>query len=168
MVLGSARQVLAWNDSARRILENQLGSRQEHETAGSALTNLLSSADIRLDPDADGWLIIKREDRRSLVIHTIPTPEWSASDQRVLVILIDLNETPTPSPAALQRIFKLSPAEVKLALCIFRGETPTEIAANNGVKLATVRSQLASIFNKTQTKRQSQLVALLARVAILP
>jgi DNA-binding CsgD family transcriptional regulator len=34
--------------------------------------------------------------------------------------------------------------------------------------MATVRSQLASVLAKTQTRRQAELVALLARIAILP
>jgi DNA-binding CsgD family transcriptional regulator len=55
-----------------------------------------------------------------------------------------------------------------LAVQITRGDTPADIARETGVSIATVRSQLASVFAKTQTGRQAELVALLARVAILP
>ena len=51
---------------------------------------------------------------------------------------------------------------------IASGATPAEIAADNLVSMATVRSQLASVLAKTQTRRQAELVALLARLAILP
>ena len=36
------------------------------------------------------------------------------------------------------------------------------------VALTTARSQLSSIFAKTRTTRQSELVAVLARVALIP
>jgi DNA-binding CsgD family transcriptional regulator len=37
-----------------------------------------------------------------------------------------------------------------------------------GVKVGTVRKQLAAIFIKTVTNRQAELVALLAQISILP
>jgi DNA-binding CsgD family transcriptional regulator len=168
IILGSSQHVVEWNATAKRILENELGKPQQRETAGLALIDIVGKSERSLHPDVDAWLVIPRGERRSLVLHAIHTPEQRPSDPHSLVILIDFDETPLPNPAALQRLFRLSPAEARLALCIFRGETPTEIAASSGVKLATVRTQLASIFYKTRTKRQSQLVALLARVAILP
>jgi DNA-binding CsgD family transcriptional regulator len=65
-------------------------------------------------------------------------------------------------------MFGLTPAEERLAVQITRGDTPADIARETGVSIATVRSQLAAVFAKTQTGRQAELVALLARVAILP
>jgi DNA-binding CsgD family transcriptional regulator len=81
--------------------------------------------------------------------------------------LADLHHIPTPSPAALQNFFNLTPGEVQIAQSII-GETVEEIAERLGVKLPTARTQLASVFAKTGTRRQAQLVALLVRVAHIP
>jgi DNA-binding CsgD family transcriptional regulator len=85
-----------------------------------------------------------------------------------MVVLIDLEQTPQPNPATLQKMFGLSPAEAKLAVLIAKGETLTCVAQACKVSMATARTQLASVFQKTRTHRQAELVALLARVSILP
>jgi DNA-binding CsgD family transcriptional regulator len=80
---------------------------------------------------------------------------------------MDLYKFPAPAGRLLQEYFNLTPAEARLARFIARGE-PLELAARTlGVKLPTVRSQLAAVFAKTNTCRQAQLVALLSRLAHL-
>ena len=64
--------------------------------------------------------------------------------------------------------FGLTAAEAKVAVQIGRGDMLADIAGEHGVSVATVRSQLASVFAKTQTRRQTELAMLLARIAILP
>ena len=90
-----------------------------------------------------------------------PSPTASAHlpDQTALRRIL------VPSEAVLQRLFDLTAAEARLACSISRGETLEEAAAALGVKVSTVRSQLAKLMIKTGTRRQGQLVALLVRVA---
>jgi len=57
---------------------------------------------------------------------------------------------------------KLTPAEARIALGIARGDALAAIAKAHGISIATVRTQLKSVFAKTGTHRQAQLVALLA------
>jgi len=76
-------------------------------------------------------------------------------------------QLPVPSSTLLRRLFDLTPAEARLAQALSRGESLTRIAQALGIKMPTVRSQLAAIFGKTRTTRQPQLVALLARLAHL-
>jgi DNA-binding CsgD family transcriptional regulator len=47
------------------------------------------------------------------------------------------------------------------------GYSTAECARLAGVGIATIRTQLHSIFTKTGVKRQAQLVALLSRVPLL-
>ena len=98
----------------------------------------------------------------------VPLERTATSDLHTALILVDLEETPEPKPSALQKMFGLTGAEADLAIRIARGETPADIAKLQDVSISTVRSQLASLFTKTNTKRQAELVSLLARVAILP
>ncbi len=65
---------------------------------------------------------------------------------------------------SLRRLFRLSPAESSIAVALGTGVDLTELALQRGVKLNTLRSQVASIMAKTGTRRQAQLVALVARI----
>ena len=73
---------------------------------------------------------------------------------------------PTALPAArLRSLFGLSEAEAQLVGALVDGLTLKEIAARRGVAVTTVRSQLRSVFLKTETERQADLVALVLRVS---
>ena len=90
------------------------------------------------------------------------------SDETIAIILLDLDVHPEPSPRTLQRLFGFTAAETQLAVEMARGHNLLDIARARRLSRTTVRSQLASLFVKTQTRRQADLVALLGRVAILP
>jgi DNA-binding CsgD family transcriptional regulator len=60
----------------------------------------------------------------------------------------------------LERLFALTPAETRLASIVGEGFSPAEAAEKLGVSRVTARNQLQSIFDKTNTHRQSQFVAL--------
>jgi len=72
---------------------------------------------------------------------------------------------PEASPAAeaelFQHAFQLTRAEARLAVHLMSGRSLTEAADTFGVSHNTVRSQLRVIFEKTQTRRQADLVRLL-------
>ena len=93
--------------------------------------------------------------------------ESDVSDHGATVALADLNDIPVPGEHVLQRVFDLTNAEVRLAQGVARGDSLEEVAAGLGIKISTARTQLASIFAKTQTRRQAKLVALLGRLAQL-
>ncbi len=112
--------------------------------------------------------MVEREDQRPLALHSLPLSNGTEPGPHTMVVLIDLEQTPQPNPATLQKMFGLSPAEAKLAVLIAKGETLTCVAQACKVSMATARTQLASVFQKTRTHRQAELVALLARVSILP
>ena len=117
----------------------------------------------------DNWVALRRTDgERPLILRAVPIAEGEQSGPHTVVILLDLETTPEPQSEALQKLFGLTPAEARLALGISRGRSPEQIAEEGGVAVSTIRKQLASVFTKTHTSRQSELAALLARVSILP
>jgi len=61
----------------------------------------------------------------------------------------------------LSRSYRLTPAEARLTAIILQGITAGEAAKQLGVNIATIRSHLQNIFQKTGTTRQSDLVRLL-------
>ena len=60
--------------------------------------------------------------------------------------------------------FGLTEAEARLALALLAGESPADVAARTERSVATVRTHLASLFAKTGTSRQAELLNLLARL----
>ncbi len=82
-------------------------------------------------------------------------------------VLVSITE-PQAGPAALHpgiaQLFGLTAAEAALAARLMAGSTLQEVSAERGRSIATVRSQLAGLLSKTQTRRQTELVALLIRL----
>ena len=60
----------------------------------------------------------------------------------------------------LGQLYRLTPAEADLAALIGQGESLDDAAVLRGVSINTLRSQLKSIFRKTDTRTQRDLVAL--------
>lgn len=79
----------------------------------------------------------------------------------------ELMALPVPSEALLHAYFDLTPAETRLAQTLALGNSLEETAAFLDIKMSTAKSQLASIFAKTNTCRQGKLVAILSRIAHL-
>lgn len=83
-----------------------------------------------------------------------------------ILILISTLGQMTVAPEAIENALLVSPAEARLASAIVGGSTITQYAQRAGLSRNTVRNQLASIFTKTGTSRQAELVTLIA--SLLP
>jgi len=72
----------------------------------------------------------------------------------------------TPSPQeVIRKLYKLTPSELRVLLAIMQvGSTP-EVAEALGISEATVKTHLHRVFAKTGTKRQADLVKLVAGYA---
>lgn len=68
---------------------------------------------------------------------------------------------------ALAKLYQLTPAEAALAGGLYEGMSLQEYADVKEVSIHTVRNHLKSIFSKTDTTRQSELVALISRLTPL-
>jgi DNA-binding CsgD family transcriptional regulator len=82
----------------------------------------------------------------------------------VVVFIEDPDAVSPEDPAAedlLRRAFHLTPGEARLAAHLASGISLTDAADAFGVTRNTVRAQLRSIFDKTEARRQSDLVRLL-------
>ncbi|ALK09721.1 helix-turn-helix transcriptional regulator [Blastochloris viridis] len=71
-----------------------------------------------------------------------------------------------PAPSAVRPLLPaLTPAELDIATALLRGERPAQIAAQRGVSISTVRSQLKAIFAKAEVGGQIEFVARVQRQA---
>jgi DNA-binding CsgD family transcriptional regulator len=78
-----------------------------------------------------------------------------------IIFITDPDRKSSTSPEALQQLYRLTPAESRLAQLLASGNTLKEASEQLGVAMSTVRSQLKSLFAKTNTNRQSELMRLL-------
>jgi DNA-binding CsgD family transcriptional regulator len=83
----------------------------------------------------------------------------------VCVLIWDPDGANALDPAMLKAMFRMTPAEIRLALQLVAGKTTEQAAAELGVALTTARYHLARLYRKTQTQRQSELVTLLHQLA---
>jgi len=65
---------------------------------------------------------------------------------------------------AIRDAFSLTDRETDVALMLANGLSPAEIARQLRIQVDTARDHLKSIFEKTETNRQAELVALLSRL----
>ncbi len=88
--------------------------------------------------------------------------EWQG--QPVLVAIHENQGTPRAVPAVLRDLYGLTPAENRLAMLLTTGIGLPDASTQLGIKRETGRSQLKSIFTKTNTSTQAQLAHLLTRL----
>ena len=65
----------------------------------------------------------------------------------------------------LGRTFELTPAELRVALATLRNDRVADVAEDLGIAEPTVKTHLSRIFAKTDTKRQADIVKLIAALA---
>lgn len=87
----------------------------------------------------------------------------SAAEPRAVAALTFYHPRSAPpiDEQVLAAAFDLTPAECRIAHLLAEGLTQKEIAARVGVQHDTVRKQLQSVFQKTATRRQPDLLRLL-------
>lgn len=87
---------------------------------------------------------------------------------RAAVYIVDPAAVAPGLEARLGALFGLTPVEARLVADLLTDLTPAESGDRRGVAISTVRSQLRSIFAKTGTTRQSELMNLVNRCLMLP
>jgi len=168
-------EVFRLNNAAQRligedlqIVRNRLVSRNQDATA--ALERALHAVIWRPDdgslqppvsfPREEGYPILAYVSRLSGIAADCFAP------CQVVAVLVDLEARVRLVERDLMSVFNLTPAEARLASRLSGGDSIEEIAAELHISYETTRKQLKSIFHKTNTNRQAQLVALLAQFSV--
>ena len=132
-------------------------------TAVGATRPSSRAASVSAEPVA-----IRRGDLRPLVAEAMPASGlfgdvlWQA---RALVFLTDLARPSLPAPDRIAAILGLTSAEGRLVAQLTEGRELADAAERLGISVHTARSQLKSVFAKTDTHRQAELVALTGKIA---
>jgi DNA-binding CsgD family transcriptional regulator len=129
---------------------------------------MASSSQPTTQPGASALLSIWRNDKEPPYRASIfPLRRQDAvrgltRDATAVLFVDDPNDDAKPArPELFSHAFRLTPAEARLAIHLASGASLTEAADEFGVTHNTVRAQLRSIFDKTDTHRQADLLRLL-------
>ena len=85
----------------------------------------------------------------------------------IMLFIFDPDHTSDTLMESIQMAFDLGKVQSRLAAHISRGMTAEEYAEANGVSVATVRTQLRSIYKRTDTKGQARLTHLIRGMEFL-
>jgi DNA-binding CsgD family transcriptional regulator len=151
-----------------RIVHNRLVARDHDATANldRALHALLWSPD---GPSLRPPVTLPRQERYPILAYASRPTGVSAdcfAPCQAIVVLVDLEARVRLVEQDLMNTFGLTPAEARLASRVSSGESIEEAAIELGVTYETTRKHLKSIFQKTGTHRQAQMVALLAHFSL--
>jgi DNA-binding CsgD family transcriptional regulator len=114
--------------------------------------------------------LARRSGKPSFTVTVAPVKRETSgiSDEPLALVLIsDPDATAIPSSETLHQLFGLSASEIRVAERLMMGDSPEQAAAFLQVKTSTVRWHLVSMYRKTGTNRQAELVRLLLSLAMI-
>jgi DNA-binding CsgD family transcriptional regulator len=79
-----------------------------------------------------------------------------------IVFVADPDSAPRTVQDQLRNLYRLTTAEAAVAMVIARGEGLQAVADELEINLTTARTHLQHVFEKTETRRQAELVRLIA------
>lgn len=123
-------------------------------------------SDVRADPCAGGALRIARPSGKRAYVAVVARAARShravPAPQPATCIVISDPDGHAPLPSErLRAAFGLTDAEARLAALLGAGEDLRSAASEIGITYGTARARLAGIFEKTQTRRQGELIKIL-------
>jgi DNA-binding CsgD family transcriptional regulator len=175
LVTVSARVLFA-NRSARRLLDDRDGlmiDRQVLRAVRSRETNALhaligctaASCGNRESTSAGGLNVSRANGRRALqvlVSRIRPQQSLHLGERAVAAIYVTDPEQVSEKPeVVLMRLYRLTPAEAKVAALIVRGMSARQAAEGLAISYNTVKSHLKGVFAKTGTSGQGDLIRLI-------
>jgi len=174
MFLDRFGKVVKLNQRAEAMVGRNFMIRQGRirfaETSSDALQKHIDAVTWPdLSPVASAHLpvVVPQPNRRPLVFQALRLRGRSQgffSPAYVMLLVTDLNDKSAPPVDHLQTIFRLTPAEARLANALLQQLSLADAAVHLNCTYETVRTQIKGIFAKTGTGNQAQLIDLLSRI----
>jgi DNA-binding CsgD family transcriptional regulator/PAS domain-containing protein len=175
LLIDETGRVLFANAEAERLLrEGRIMYQRESRLVGATgasqqrLSAFLSR--LALLPEAAA-LHLAKADGHGLKLIGAPLPErrqdfacLSPTARSVIFLFDDAANAPSPMRLIAQ-LYGLTPAECRLAEALLASQTLAEYGERVGLTRNTIKTELKSLFAKTGTARQSDLVRQLAKLA---
>ena len=171
VLLGRDGRMQFANLAAQKLMLEGAGPGSPGTFSAGGLQGLLASSFVRdaLQAGLNGedhtefLSLPRRNGQRDLLITICALSSTGTEDDgpvAALFICADGREEPAPLKA-LESLFKLTPAEGRVAWAFAQGLRPDQIAETFGVSSTTIAFHKRNIFQKTHTHRQADLIALL-------
>jgi DNA-binding CsgD family transcriptional regulator len=180
LLVDSQARLLFVNRAARELLDARDGLRLEASALstfntddGRTLRGLIASCAALASAEiGSGGHIMLRRGAGRLPLDVLVTPiqretamatvPWTFPQRAVAIVLVSDPESQMQARVeSLRDRFGFTRAEATFALEIIKGDGRQATADRLGISLATARSHLSSIFDKTGSRRQAELVRLL-------
>lgn len=102
------------------------------------------------------------------MVRSLPRQQGAAEhDEAALAVFINDPESTTPAPVGvLQSVYGIAPRKTEFAALLAKGLDLERIAACSGITKETARSRLKSVFAKTGTHQQAELLRLVLQSSI--
>jgi DNA-binding CsgD family transcriptional regulator/PAS domain-containing protein len=179
LIIDHETRVLFANEPANRLIGDGLciaqgrlkpSSRDHQDVFARFMTSVLcpGAATGHLEPIA----LPRPSGRRPLLMQAIPLrsepANWSMPDSAAaLVIVIDPEQEGPQAPEQALRLLGLTRSEARLAGLIGTGHSRAEAADALGISESTARDTAKQVYAKLDISRQSELVRLVERLAVL-
>ncbi len=174
IIVETSRDIAELNAAAQRILANADGLclRSKRIEASRLSTNeglqrSITQACVAQNNDerrGDSLTCSRPSGKRPYVIHVLPLEAENPAAARALVMIIDPEQEPAPPKILIRRLFGLTNAEAEVALRVTRGDGLKPISEDMALSIATVKTHMHHVFDKTDTHRQAELVRLLLTI----
>lgn len=186
LLIGPRGNVTFANRNALDLLEQGLGLRlqsghpladglgwlvasvaAEQALLGAETRAALANDPLRPAHFSHGMAICGPSGNSQLTVHTVPVAQassalWSPSiTTGALVFITNAGKVPQLEPAFLLKIYGITGAECRVAQQVLHGQTVQEMAQRLHLAENTVKTHLKRLFEKTNTKRQAELIHLL-------
>jgi DNA-binding CsgD family transcriptional regulator len=173
LIVAADGAVLFANRAAESLLAEADGIKTEKSAlrasapAATVQFQRLISAAAERSEGAGGVMALPRPTpRRPLSVLVAPLTTESmwfmTSRPAAIVFVTDPDGAPTIAQDHLRILYRLTPAETAVAMAIARGAGLQAAADELEISLTTARTHLQHVFEKTETRRQAELVRLIA------
>jgi DNA-binding CsgD family transcriptional regulator len=177
IALDHDKRVVELNDEAKkclgsciRIVDGRLAGieRASNEHFQSLIT-AAAQPQGGMSADQESFVLLPGLGARPVIAYATSIP--SVRNEEVaglgaIILLVNQDGHRVPDAKLLGALFAFTPAEMRLAVALARGLDLQSIAQTHKATVGTLRVHLKSIFEKTNTSRQAELILLLARLSI--
>ena len=179
MLLDEQTKVTYKNRIANWILAQQDGLYLDNNGHKNQLKTHIKTAQSRLDA-AISDIVTHKKQHRVVADIAIPRPSGNlpfilqmspmlnaqVGKTKGIIFIKDAQNSQICSASTLQAAFGLTESEAQIALLSSQFQTVEEIAGKRNVGVSTVKTQLSTIFEKTQTASRAELVRLMMMLAM--
>lgn len=172
LLLNRGGEVILANAAADRLFDEHVNiskkrlfcsDRQATDRFENGLKRLLWSADQAGVPP----IALPRPGKSAVaayLMRSFQLADTPLSTYHAIAVLVDPDARLTPDIGTLRAMLDLTPAEARLAVALQSGNDVSEASVQLHISPETARKHLRSIFAKTGTRRQADLVALISNL----